>query len=215
MLEHLCGHCVEKSLSISISLQVRRLSPVGLAANGFIDILNGPQDNGWCGGYTCQERISTFFGIVATGLSYTMALTSTNPQNTALHMLNANEDQAIVIAVFYTNPQRLDVYYNGQYVVPNNAMMLENGNLEYQEGAPSEFVPSLDQPHGSNYYDRDAKKLYIHMRGKSPYEIRTAPVIQVWGNTWLYLVCVCVCLCRHCMYMYVHIHTVSPYTMHI
>jgi hypothetical protein len=136
-------------------------------------------DNGWCGGYTCQERISTFFGIVASGLSYTMALTSTNPQRMAFHLLNAEEDQSILIAIFYTNPQRLDVYSDGQYVVPNNAMMLENGNLEYQTGTVEDFVPTLDQPHGANYYERDRKQLHILLRGDRPYEILTTPVIQV------------------------------------
>ena len=158
---------------------MRRLSPVGIAANGFIDLLNGPMDNGWCGGYTCQERISTFFGIVATGLNYTMGLTSTNPQNMALHLLNADDSEAIVIAVIYNSPQRLDVYQNGEYVVPNNAVPLENGNLRYLEGSPDSFVPTLDQPHGANFYDRDTKKLYIVLRGRRPYEIRTTPIIQV------------------------------------
>ena len=152
---------------------------MGLAANGFIDILNGPMDNGWCGGYTCQERISTFFGIVAAGLSYTMALTSTNPQNMALHLLNAEDSQSIVIAIYYTNPQRLDVYSGGEYVVPNNAMMLENGNLEYQTGTVEDFTPTLLQSHGSNYYDRDRKLLHILVKGDRQYEIRTTPVIQV------------------------------------
>ena len=158
---------------------MRRLSPIGLAANGFIDLLNGPQDTGWCGGYTCQERISTFFGIVASGLNYTMALTSTNPQSMALHLLNADDSQAIVIAIIYNNPQRLDVYQDGQYVVPNNAETMENGNLRYLAGVPSDFIPTMEQLHGSNYYDRDRKRLHILLKGKRPYEIRTVPVIQV------------------------------------
>ena len=136
-------------------------------------------DNGWCGGYTCQERISTFFGIVAAGLNYTMGLTSTNPQNMALHLLNAEEDDAIVVAIFYTNPQRLDVFSDGEYVVPNNAMMLENGNLEYQSGTVDDFRPTLSQSPGANYYDRDSKQLHILLKGDRPYEIRTTPVIQV------------------------------------
>lgn len=136
-------------------------------------------DNGWCGGYTCQERISTFFGIVASGLNYNMALTSTNPQNMALHLLNAQDSQAIVIAIIYTNPQRLDVYQDGEYVVPNNAMLQENGNLEYQTGDPADFIPTITQNHGANYYDRDSKQLHILVRGMRPYEIRTTPVIQV------------------------------------
>ena len=145
-------------------------------------------DNGWCGGYTCQERISTFFGIVAAGLSYTMALTSTNPQNMALHLLNAEDTQAIVIAIYYTSPQRLDVYIgDGEYVVPNNAMVQENGNLEYLPGTLNDFMPTLAQDHGANYYDRDRKQLHVLLKGDGQYEIRTTPVIQVCVCTSLSL----------------------------
>ena len=34
---------------------------------GFVDLLNGPQDHGWCFGYTCQKRLSTFPAVVAMG----------------------------------------------------------------------------------------------------------------------------------------------------
>ena len=71
--------------SLDADTESRRLSPIGLATNGYINLLNGPMDNGWCGGYTCQERISTFYSIVASGYLYTIALTSTNPQDMALH----------------------------------------------------------------------------------------------------------------------------------
>ena len=45
----------------------RRLSPVAVLGDGYLDLINGPQDHGWCDGYTCQERISTFMVLVATG----------------------------------------------------------------------------------------------------------------------------------------------------
>jgi len=54
--------------SLNIDTEVRRLSPVGIGANGFINLVNSPMDNGWCAGYTCQERVSTFYTMVATGL---------------------------------------------------------------------------------------------------------------------------------------------------
>ena len=165
--------------SLDADTEVRRLSPIALASSGFIDLLNGPQDFGWCGGYTCQERISTFYGIVASEHMYTVALTSTNPQNMALHLLNSNESQVIVVGIVYTNPQRLDVIYNGDYVVPNNAEQTSNGNLRYLQGSPDMFTPSLSDSAGSNYYDRDLKRLYITIRGKMPYRIETTPVIQV------------------------------------
>lgn len=52
--------------------ETRRLSPVALlgwddAGNGYMDLINGPQDQGWCAGYTCQKRLSTFLSVMATG----------------------------------------------------------------------------------------------------------------------------------------------------
>ncbi|KAH3704515.1 hypothetical protein DPMN_079571 [Dreissena polymorpha] len=47
--------------------ETRRLSPVAVLGNGYLDLINGPQDHGWCSGYTCRKRISTFMALVATG----------------------------------------------------------------------------------------------------------------------------------------------------
>ena len=54
--------------------KIRRLSPIAMLANpgsdGTVDLVNGPQDFSCCQGYTCAERLSTFFTMVATGLMY-------------------------------------------------------------------------------------------------------------------------------------------------
>ena len=64
--------------SMDDDTETRRLSPVAIAANpfnnGYIDLINGPQDHGWCSGYTCRKRVSTFMAIVATGLYCKLAL---------------------------------------------------------------------------------------------------------------------------------------------
>ena len=168
--------------SLDADTEVRRLSPIAYGANGFVNLVNGPMDHGFCGGYSCQERISTFYFLVAEGLNYTVVLTSTNPQNLALHLLHANDNQTITVAIIYDNPQRLDVYVseNGQdnYIVPNNAYM-EDSNLKYREGDPSQFVPTLFDSHGSNVYDRNSKILHITIRGKRSIKIITTPVIMV------------------------------------
>lgn len=58
----------------------RRLSPVAiLSDNGYLDLINGPQDHGWCFGYTCQKRVSTFMALVAADRNYDVVLTSTPP----------------------------------------------------------------------------------------------------------------------------------------
>ena len=163
--------------SLDSDTEVRRLSPIGLGAGGYIDLINGPQDHGWCGGYTCQERISTFYLIVASGLEYDIALTSTNPQNMRLQLLNTDRNQSILSAIYYTVPQRLDVYLDGTYVLPTNAYRTPDGNINYN--ASGNFLPSISDRGGINYYNRTSKKLFIVVRGSDPITIRTTPVVQV------------------------------------
>ena len=99
--------------SLDADTETRRVSPVAVASGGYIDLINGPQDHGWCHGYTCQERISTFNAIVATGKDYEIFFTSYNPQKTRLHLLNSDEADYIRVQIFYAKPQRLDIYIKG------------------------------------------------------------------------------------------------------
>lgn len=178
--------------SLDGDTEVRRLSPIGLGANGFINLVNGPMDNGWCGGYTCQERISTFYTIVAAGFDYTIALTSTNPQQFALHLVNADSNQGIRVGIIYTNPQGLDVFAvndeTGEevFIRPTNTEIDSNGNLQYLDRDPTlprdQYIPTLMSETGANFYDRDTMQLYIVIRGNQTvksFKIRTRPVIML------------------------------------
>jgi len=169
--------------SLDDDTEVRRLSPVGISANGFINLINGPKDHGWCGGYTCQERISTFYAIVASSLIYTIGFNSTTPQKMVLHLLNANSSQSIVTQTVYTYLQRFDVYINESgkdvyYVPPEDANMTADGNLAYHY-APTNPDELLDKRHGANYFNRLIKKLLIHVKGNQAYKIIAAPVLYV------------------------------------
>ena len=44
--------------------ETRRLGPTAFFSGGYVDLMNGPQDHGWCNGYTCLKRISTFIGMI-------------------------------------------------------------------------------------------------------------------------------------------------------
>ena len=99
--------------SLDHDTETRRLSPVAVASQGYIDLINGPQDHGWCHGYTCQERLSKFEAVVATGLHYEVHLTSYNPQKTRLWLLNSNETDKLSVEIFYAKRERIDVYRNG------------------------------------------------------------------------------------------------------
>ena len=114
-------HCTDLNYKMLIiesldeDTETRRLSPLGIASDGYIDLINGPQDHGWCHGYTCQERISTFNALVATQKSYELYFTSYNPHKMKLHLLSSKDTDAIVVALYYSNPQRQDVYRKGRY----------------------------------------------------------------------------------------------------
>lgn len=99
--------------SLDHDTETRRLSPVAVASQGYVDLINGPQDHGWCHGYTCQERLSKFESVVATGLHYEVHLTSYNPQKTRLFLLNSEESDKLSVEIFYAKRERIDVYRNG------------------------------------------------------------------------------------------------------
>ena len=92
--------------------EIRRLSPIAvLSSNGYIDLINGPQDHGWCFGYTCQERLSTFHALVALNQTFEVHMTSTPPQHIRYHLLNSNFDDFVIVKFYYPKRQRYDTKY--------------------------------------------------------------------------------------------------------
>ncbi|XP_067833370.1 fibrocystin-L-like [Heptranchias perlo] len=171
--------------SLDTDTETRRLSPVALLSEGYIDLINGPQDHGWCSGYTCQERISLFYGIVATNKSYDLYFTSTSPQNLRLMLLNTEDSKVVRLAIYYSAPQRLDVYIKKTFIPPTNAVW-NTAHTDFTLKGPTyagEYVPKLDSPvPGANYFDRKYQMLNVLVRGSTPIEIHTAPVLFIAFN---------------------------------
>ncbi|KAI7798959.1 putative fibrocystin-L, partial [Triplophysa rosa] len=170
--------------SLDADTETRRLSPVAILGDTYVDLLNGPQDHGWCTGYACRRRVSLFHAIVATNKSFDIFFTSTTPQKMRLMMLNAKPTEAVRVAVFYSSPQRLDVYVNNKLVAPTNAQW-NAGNTEYtalEPTYPGQYLPSFNSTHASNFFDPDYKMLYILLRGSEPLQIRTSPLLVVAFN---------------------------------
>ncbi|CAF1318049.1 unnamed protein product [Rotaria magnacalcarata] len=121
-----------------------------MSYNGFIDIINGPQDYGWCNGYTCQKRISTFMALVQSRHHFDIYLTSTTPEHMRFRLLNADSSIVVSLCLYYTSLQQVDVYANNIYVAPTNRVQ----NFS--------FLMLLDQPNGvtfsvptgSNFFNR-------------------------------------------------------------
>uniref|UniRef100_A0A3B5MPL0 G8 domain-containing protein n=1 Tax=Xiphophorus couchianus TaxID=32473 RepID=A0A3B5MPL0_9TELE len=169
--------------SLDSDTETRRLSPVAVLGDGFVDLINGPQDHGWCAGYTCQRRVSLFHSIMATGHAFDVYFTSVSPQKLRLLMLNSDPSESVLVSVFYSNPQRLDVYVENRLVAPSNAVWNDDGS-DYilREPAFRGFVPQMNASMGTNFFDRDYKMLKVLLRGSGPLEIRTAPVLILAFN---------------------------------
>ena len=75
-----------QSLCVSVCLCVSLCVSVCLC----VSLCAGPQDQGWCSGYTCQQRVSLFHSIVATGHSFDVFFSSVSPQKLRLMLLNAD-----------------------------------------------------------------------------------------------------------------------------
>ncbi|XP_061122944.1 PKHD1 like 1, tandem duplicate 1 [Syngnathus typhle] len=169
--------------SLDADTETRRLSPVAVLSEGFVDLINGPQDHGWCSGYTCQKRVSLFHGIVATEHAVDVFFSSVSPQKLRLMMLNADEDEIVLVSVFYSKPQQMDVYVGNQLTAPTNAEWNDD-NSDYSLKEPlydGQYVPELNgsTPHGSNYFDRNSKMLKVLLRGSEPVEIRMSPKLFI------------------------------------
>ncbi|KAK3532561.1 hypothetical protein QTP86_024146, partial [Hemibagrus guttatus] len=170
--------------SLDSDTETRRLSPVAVLGGGYVDLLNGPQDHGWCAGYTCQRRLSIFHSIVATNKSFDIYFTGVSPQKLRLMMLNATPNETVKVAIFYSKPQRLDIYVNNQLVAPNNAQW-NTEKTDYtllKPTYPAQYVPALNGTHGSNFFDPDYKMMHVLLRGSTPVQISTSPLLFISFN---------------------------------
>ena len=151
--------------SMDKDTEVRRLSPVAvLSENGYIDLVNGPQDHGWCFGYTCQERLSTFHLMVALGQTFEVTMTSTPPQHMRYHLLNSGASDIVIVKFWYPKRQRYDVFVNGIRVDANNGIGFGD---DYDLGPPEDsHIPDpATATHGENFYDPRTGHQYIAISG--------------------------------------------------
>ncbi|XP_045124918.1 fibrocystin-L-like [Portunus trituberculatus] len=171
--------------SMDTDTEVRRLSPIALIANpglsGYVDLLNGPMDRGWCFGYTCQERISTFYAIVSSQEVYEIGMTSTPPQVLRLHLLHGSPSEAVIVRIFFPKPQRYDIYVDDVFVPPTNLDTSASGYQLLPEDSSNleEFFPTLDDAVGTNYFQRSAKLVHVVLRSGHVVDIKTTPMITL------------------------------------
>ena len=166
--------------SLDRDTRIRRLSPIAVLANagssGYIDMVNGPQDHSCCSGYTCAERLSTFFMMVAPEIEHEIVLSSIPPQKFRFHLLYNDEEAPVRIKMWFPKQQRLDIYTNGEYVPPNNKDFSVVDNLKLYP-ADDKYIPPMSDLHCSNYFDPNTGHLYLLVKQKSTCDIKTQPVV--------------------------------------
>ena len=165
--------------SMDRDTKIRRLSPVAVLANpgsnGYIDLVNGPQDFSCCSGYTCAERLSTMFTMVATGIEYEIMFSSIPPQNFRVHLPYNDGGDAVRAKIWFPKQQRLDVYVDGRFIAPNNIDTLQE---DYQLLPPSDdFIPLFTEMNGANYFDPNSGHLYLNVKGPSNIDVKTQPIV--------------------------------------
>ncbi|XP_041373046.1 fibrocystin-L-like isoform X2 [Gigantopelta aegis] len=166
--------------SMDSDTETRRLSPVAILGEGYLDLINGPQDHGWCSGYTCRKRLSTFQALVATGKSYDIYFTSTTPQTLRLYMINADSSQAVRVSIWYARPNRLDVKVDGNIIMAKNAE-IRKGKYFLNAGQTSaQYMPDVaTEPAGTNFINRQTRQIFVIVKGDSVVNIETNEQIIV------------------------------------
>ena len=152
---HMCNTTTNYRMLIIESMdsdtEKRRISPVAvMSKSGYIDLINGPQDQTTCQGYSCRKRISTFMAIVQSHQTYEIYFSSNPPRHLRFRLLNADPSLKCIIAVYYLSLQQIDVYANTLYVAPTNRdLRVPNLMLLNQPNGVT-----YSSPPGSNYFDR-------------------------------------------------------------
>ncbi len=145
----------------------RRLSPVAiLSDNKYLDLINGPQDHGWCFGYTCQKRISTFLALVAANKHYDIFLTGKPPAQLRFRVLHGDANFKIRLSMTYSTSSNVNVYKNINIVDPTNADR-STGTLILKDpqGNVNQYIPAIGSTAGTNFVYRLEKKTYFSIDG--------------------------------------------------
>jgi hypothetical protein len=102
------------------------------------------------------------------------------PQNLRYHLLNSDEPQVIRLGVWSARSNRLDVYYDGHFVMPTNGETRDDTYILKSPTTPGQYMPNVaSDPAGTNYMDRETSIHYVIVKGPLPVEVKLNPQILV------------------------------------
>lgn len=97
-------------------------------------------------------------------------------------MLNSDDTEAVGLQIWYSQPYRLDVYYNDAHVMPVNgrwkfgAYILDPPPV----GQPFAYRPNVTtDAAGTNWFDRDSGILYFIVKGPSDITVKTVEQVII------------------------------------
>ncbi|CAF3925163.1 unnamed protein product [Rotaria sp. Silwood2] len=175
---YFCNNTLDYRMLIIESMdpdtETRRLSPVAIMSdNGYIDLINGPQDHGCCNGYTCRKRVSTFMAIVESYHTYLIYLTSTQPNQMRFRVLNSDARIKVILALRYDSLQQIDVYANDIYVSPTN----RDSSFSFLMLTDQSNNVTFSSPAGSNYFNRTTQMAYFAIDGLTVIDLKISPLL--------------------------------------
>ncbi|GFS10808.1 polycystic kidney and hepatic disease-like 1 [Elysia marginata] len=168
--------------SMDADTETRRISPVAVySPEGYVDLINGPQDHGWCSGYTCRKRVSTFQAIVALDRVFDIFLSSTNPKTMRFMLMNSNADECVRLSLWSLQQNRLEVDVDGVVVNPKNGYTDANGRFRLNlQNTNHQHMPEVaDKINGENYLSRAESTLFWTQCGNSEVTVTRKDVIIV------------------------------------
>lgn len=137
----------------------------------------------FCTVFCYDNYVCIYFVSIFAGKNYELYFTSTSPQSSRYFLLNADDSQAVRIAVWYSQPYRMDVYYQEKLILPVNGRFgIDNAYILSPPpvGEPFAYHPNATKdPAATNWFDRDSGLLYFVLRGSDPINIVTTKQIIV------------------------------------
>ena len=166
--------------SMDIDTLDRRLSPVAMlanpGANGYLDLINGPQDWSCCFGYACQKRVSNFYTIVGTNMMYEVHLTSIPPIHMRYRLKHNDGGDRVLLKQYFPKPQRIDIFVGDRFMAPNNIDLTSDSFAMLP--ADDKYIPSLASTiNGENYFDPTSGFLYLLLDGSEVVDYKIQPSI--------------------------------------
>ncbi|CAG9461071.1 unnamed protein product [Pedinophyceae sp. YPF-701] len=149
--------------TLDVDSEDRNFSPVKVTTDGYTDLLVTKMDHGWCFGYTCQKRLSTFWTYVPMGQQVDVNFTGTPGKFMRYYLPDASPSAEVVFRVNY-------------YETLNRFAWAEGSRL-----SPTSSLPAVGDgtPSGAYFWDQTNTIFTMKMKGGAVVEIRTERTVKV------------------------------------